>query len=697
MRRLPSEPSYGLRGFVFGAAAVGTAITFSTTPVDARYHRYQARYVHRAVAVQHATHGYQHAHAETYSPPSSSIVVDGNSGAVLHAANADAARHPASLTKIMTLYLLFERLEAGKVKLDTPLKISAHAAEQAPTKLGVKPGQTLAVEDAIKAVVTKSANDAAVAIAENLGGDEDEFAKMMTAKAHALGMGRTTYVNASGLPNDDQITTAHDQALLGRAIQERFPRYYKYFSTEQFTYHGHAMRNHNHLLGVVGGVDGIKTGYTHASGFNLVTSVHRDGRYIIAVVLGGRSSGERDAHMRELINAHIREASLQRTAPAIAERAAPAIAERAETRPEPRSPSSERAEQRAEPKPVVVARTSASPRSDQLSSGRIGNGAPATGGDPIQPLLVKTITYRTAPVQAAALGPMPQLVPAAPLPRSLAMPLPTLPAAPATTATVGTGAQSAPQIVSAPAPSPAAAARPTPAAAPLPAPAQTPAVMSVSRTTLASTGETTNTVVVAATEPPTPGRSVIAKSDRTTSDSAKSDSVKSDSVKSGSVWSDSIKSEVVRLEPPPPETASAEAAKAEVIKPDGIKSEPAKTEIMRPEVAKLEAAKSTPAKVEPAKIDITKPEPSAAQIRARGGWVIQIGAFEAEDEAKQHLSEARLKIPRILASADPFTERVQKGDKALYRARFAGFDKAMAEAACKELKRSDIACMTVKN
>ncbi len=331
MRRVRSEPLNGLRGFVFAAAAIGTALAFSATPVDAHYHRYHARYVHRPVAV---AHGYHHARAEVYSPPSSAIVVDGNTGAVLHAASADALRHPASLTKIMTLYLLFERLEAGKIKLDTPLKVSAHAAEQAPTKLGVKPGQTLAVEDAIKAVVTKSANDAAVAIAENLGGDEDEFAKLMTAKAHALGMSRTTYVNASGLPNDDQITTAHDQALLGRAIQERFPHYYRYFSTEQFVYHGHAMRNHNHLLGVVGGVDGIKTGYTHASGFNLVTSVHRDGRYIIAVVLGGRSAGERDAHMRELINKHIREASLQRTAPAIAERLEP--------RPEPRSPSSER-------------------------------------------------------------------------------------------------------------------------------------------------------------------------------------------------------------------------------------------------------------------------------------------------------------------------------------------------------------------
>ena len=170
MRRLRSEPCQGLRGVVFGAAAVATAIALSATPVEARYHRYQARYVHRTVA---ASHGYHHAHAESYTPPSSAIVVDGNTGAVLYAANADALRHPASLTKIMTLYLLFERLEAGRIKLDTPLKVSAHAAEQAPTKLGVKPGQTLAVEDAIKAVVTKSANDAAVAIAENLGGDED--------------------------------------------------------------------------------------------------------------------------------------------------------------------------------------------------------------------------------------------------------------------------------------------------------------------------------------------------------------------------------------------------------------------------------------------------------------------------------------------------------------------------------------------
>jgi D-alanyl-D-alanine carboxypeptidase len=656
MRRVRSEPSSGLRGFVFGVAVVGTAITFSTAPADARYHRY---YTHRAAAVPHATRGYHHARAESYSPPTSSIVVDGNTGAVLHASNAEGLRHPASLTKIMTLYLLFERLEAGKIKLDTPLKITAHASEQSPTKLGVKPGQTLAVEDAIKAVVTKSANDAAVAIAENLGGDEDEFAKMMTAKAHALGMSRTTYVNASGLPNDDQITTAQDQALLGRAIQERFPRYYRYFSTEQFVYHGHAMRNHNHLLGVVGGVDGIKTGYTHASGFNLVTSVHRDGRYIVAVVLGGRSAGERDAHMRELINSHIRDASLRRTAPA--------IAERMEARAEPRSPSSERSEQR-EPKPIASAKSSLSLRADPTTTGKT-NGGTAVASDPIQPLLVKTITYRTAPVQAAPLAPMPALVAAAPLPRSPAMPLPTLPAAP-------------------PAPAPAAAA-PTPAAAPPPTPA--PAVDATAATTAtrgapAPAVEAATTVVVASTEPAvvapstklqTPGRSAIAKSE--------------------SARSEAPRSEAARLEAAKSETATPELAKLEVAKLEPAKPEAVKSELVKSEPAKSESAKSEPAKPVAAKTEIVKPEPSAAQIRARGGWVIQIGAFEAEEEAKQHLSEARLKIPRILASADPFTERVQKGDKALYRARFAGFDKAMAEAACKQLKRSDIACLTVKN
>ncbi len=258
-------------------------------------------------------------HGPNYRPPYAAIVIDDKSGFVLHEVSADEPRHPASLTKIMTLYLLFEQLEAGKLGLDTELPISTRAALQNPTKLGLKANQTIKVEDAIKGLVTKSANDAAVVVAEAIGGSEEEFAKLMTVKAGALGMLGTTYVNASGLPAEAQITTARDQAVLGRAIQHRFPVYYQYFATPSFRYKGAEMRNHNNLLGQVKGVDGIKTGYTEASGYNLTSSVRRDEKHIVAVVLGGTSNGARDARMRQLIEAHISLASTQRTAPIIVE------------------------------------------------------------------------------------------------------------------------------------------------------------------------------------------------------------------------------------------------------------------------------------------------------------------------------------------------------------------------------------------
>lgn len=258
-------------------------------------------------------------HGPDYRPPHAEILVDDNSGQVLHEVSSDSPCHPASLTKVMTLYLLFEQLESGKLKLDTPLQVSANAARQAPTKLGLKADQTIKVEDAIKAIVTKSANDAAVAVGEAIGGSESDFAKLMTEKATALGMTGTTYVNASGLPADAQLTTARDQAILARAIYERFPNYYAYFATPKFQYHGIEMHNHNSLLGKVEGVDGIKTGYTDASGYNLVSSVRRGQRHIVAVVLGGTSNGARDARMRQLIEEYIGRAATNRTAPAIVE------------------------------------------------------------------------------------------------------------------------------------------------------------------------------------------------------------------------------------------------------------------------------------------------------------------------------------------------------------------------------------------
>jgi D-alanyl-D-alanine carboxypeptidase len=256
-------------------------------------------------------------HGPNYRPPYAAIVVDDKSGFVLHEVSVDEPRHPASLTKIMTLYLLFEQFEDGRLNLDTPLPVSSRAAMQNPTKLGLKANQTIKAEDAIKGLVTRSANDAAVVIAEAIGGSEEEFAKLMTLKARALGMTSTTYINASGLPADEQITTARDQAVLGRAIQHRFPGYYQYFATPSFHYKGAEIHNHNALLGQVKGVDGIKTGYTEASGYNLVTSVRRDERHIVAVVLGGTSNAARDARMRQLIEEYISFASSQRTVPVI--------------------------------------------------------------------------------------------------------------------------------------------------------------------------------------------------------------------------------------------------------------------------------------------------------------------------------------------------------------------------------------------
>jgi D-alanyl-D-alanine carboxypeptidase len=244
-----------------------------------------------------------------YAPPYSELVVDGRTGKTLYAVAPDAQRHPASITKVMTLYLLFEELDAGHLSLSSPIKISPWAQKQAPSKLGLNAGDTISVEDAIKAVVTKSANDIAVAIAEQIGGSEANFANMMTKKAKALGMNRTVYANASGLPNPRQLTTARDLVTLGKSIQQRFPKYYAYFSLRAFDYEGDTIANHNKLLGRVDGVDGIKTGYTQASGFNLLTSVHQDDHALLAVILGGRSGPSRDRRMAELIDTYIDQAS----------------------------------------------------------------------------------------------------------------------------------------------------------------------------------------------------------------------------------------------------------------------------------------------------------------------------------------------------------------------------------------------------
>ena len=234
-----------------------------------------------------------------------SIVVDGSSGKVLYSANQDAIRYPASLTKMMTLYLLFEAMHSGQVSKDTLMPISANAARQAPTKIGLKAGESIDVDTAIRAISVKSANDIAVAVAEYLGGSEEQFAQKMTLKARSLGMTSTTFRNASGLHDPGQVTTARDMARLGLALRRSFPGEFGYFSLRQFDVAGRTVTGHNKVLDMVDGANGIKTGYTRASGYNLVTSVERGDKTMIAVILGEDSARARDQRMAALVMAYM--------------------------------------------------------------------------------------------------------------------------------------------------------------------------------------------------------------------------------------------------------------------------------------------------------------------------------------------------------------------------------------------------------
>jgi D-alanyl-D-alanine carboxypeptidase len=430
MLRTTFASSRALRVCALGLVTFTTAILISSESADARRNKTRRQPVVR----------------ESYSPQFSSIIVDANSGAVLSSNNADGIRYPASLTKIMTLYLLFERLEAGNMKLDTELEVSKRASEQPPTKLGLRPGQTIKVEDAIKSLVTRSANDISVVIAEAIAGDEAEFARLMTRKARGLGMGKTVYRNASGLPNAEQVTTARDQAMLGRAIQDRFPRYYRYFATSVFNYRGKSIRNHNRLLGKVEGVDGIKTGYTRASGFNLLSSMRRGNRHLVGVVLGGRSGGSRDATMRNLLAENLDKGATKRTVAAITERnSADDTVNVAETTARPpettqaggalaaAQPALPAIRSVAPPKPSLMAAAAAAlpplptkPQATRFEPQAKPEPAPLTSGviqtqpiaaipgsaEPMKPVRVKTVQVKAGPTKLASAGP-PQPAPPA--------------------------------------------------------------------------------------------------------------------------------------------------------------------------------------------------------------------------------------------------------------------------------------------
>jgi len=274
-------------------------------------------------------HAHAHHAAVGLSPAlvSESIVIEPETGQVLSQENPDAITYPASLTKMMTLYLTFEALNAGRLRLDQYLPVSYAAASRSPTKLGLRPGESIAVQDLILGLVTRSANDAACVLAEGLAGSEPAFAEYMTSQARTLGMTRTVYRNASGLPDSDQYTTARDQAQLAVALYRDFPKEYRYFATREFYFRGSTIHNHNHLLDWYEGADGIKTGYIGASGFNLAASAVRNGHRLIGVIMGGPSAGTRDREMAALLDRGFQEVGAGTTMVARREVPPPALAE----------------------------------------------------------------------------------------------------------------------------------------------------------------------------------------------------------------------------------------------------------------------------------------------------------------------------------------------------------------------------------
>ncbi len=249
--------------------------------------------------------------AAAYAPPKAALIIDANSGKTLHAHNAHASRYPASLTKVMTLYLLFETLRAGRLDLDTRLTVSKNAAKRPPSKVGFKPGDSLTVRAAIRLLITKSANDVAAVVAENIAGSEAAFARLMTRKAHEMGMKDTTFRNASGLPHGEQKTTAYDMAILARRVLNDFPEHAELFQTRYAKFRGRTYRNHNRLLFNYEGVQGLKTGFIRASGFNVMLAAERGGKRLIAIVMGGPSARARDARARRLLDAAWPKASLR--------------------------------------------------------------------------------------------------------------------------------------------------------------------------------------------------------------------------------------------------------------------------------------------------------------------------------------------------------------------------------------------------
>jgi len=662
------------------------------------------------------------------------IVIDANTGTVLHNQAGDEVRHPASLTKIMTIYLALEQIDQGRLRFDTRIKMSQEAASAAPSKLDLDPGEEITLADAIKALVTKSANDVAVAIAEHIGGTEANFARLMTAKARRIGMSKTVFKNASGLPDPDQVTTGRDMLTLALRLKDDFPRHYHLFSLRSFTYHGTTHRNHNTLLNSYQGVDGIKTGYTRSSGFNLVASVNRDRKHVVAAVFGGLSAASRNAHMRVLLNRALPKASTEVTRkPMLVAKPAPALrrttvaaaaapAATAPTAPAPRKTAAAPAQRPATPPAAPATRTAE---------------VPAAHVPP-----VPAPQERAVPAMAARAAAPPALVaeagidapaeePARPVEVAKVRRVMVAPRARAAKAVPGSTEENSTEE---PAGSATAAA-----------PSSPDKVQDVAQATAMprlafggrnaerrTAGLAGGTPAPDADSPPAREETVIAKS-RTPSDLTRSEAepprisqpiliarapeaapARETATPPLSTAPSTPRPAVVQAEQPataatsraPPQPDRPAAAPPPASRATVVGARPSSLQAQADNLARGLPAVAPGGAPAPLRLARAEPEPTyrlqgpvppaAGTAAAGAGFQIQVGAYASAGEAERQLGTVRGMAPSVVGAFQPLAIPVDKGSRRMFRARFAGFDANGAAKACHELRRLSVDCFVMK-
>jgi len=645
------------------------------------------------------------------------MILDANTGAVLHNDDGDERRHPASLTKMMTLYLTFETIEQGRMSMSSKVTISQEAASVAPSKLDLDPGEEITVREAILALITKSANDVAVALAEKIGGSERNFVRLMNAKARELGMTRTNFENASGLPDRDQVTSARDMITLGLHLQDDYPQYYGMFATRSFSFRGRSYRNHNTLMNNFGGIDGIKTGYTRDSGFNLVTSVRRNGRHLVGAVFGGGSAAARNGEMRVLLTRAFNRASRVKTRkpapPLVAQLKAPP--KRAE-RPAPPKPAvlaqATPKPDRPAPEPKTIAQqtpaAATAPAEDAVKPAlgaqtAIAGGEPAPPEGPAQPELARDGTLTETPPPSAA-----PVEVVSKVRRIMVAPRRATKAAPPNLVET-TDMEASDQDDDRASSTDVKTANAPPGAAQTNAPAP----LVFASTSFSDAPNVSETIVPKTTPGHAPAlasaidsRASLGASDvppaveqATTSNDAlapqaaalQTPSNSPSMVHAPAPAEARLPPKVITASFTPPSAPSRAAPGAEPPHPRAatrLTVERAAAPVqrgMRPSTLQAQAAAISDGR----QVDV------AAVDQANGRFEIQIGAYASMNDAQRALGAVQARAGGVVASYASVTQPVDKGGRTIYRARFRGFDANSAATTCVALRKQSFDCFVM--